>query len=75
MPDSRCLLATSCDTIRFIRYHVKVINAHSIRIARNANWMRIKKHVSCEHGFTGSQSALGAKEHHSKSCILSKTRQ
>ena len=42
MPDSRCLLATSRDTIRFIRYDVNAINAHSIRITTNANWMRIK---------------------------------
>ena len=51
MPDSRCLLATLRDTIRFIRYHVNSINGHSIRITTNVNWMRIKKHVSCEHGF------------------------
>ena len=55
MPDSRCLLATSRDTIRFIRYDVNAINAHSIRIATNANWMHIKKHVSCEHGLTTKQ--------------------
>ena len=55
MPYSRCLLATSRDTIHFIRYDVNAINAHSIRIATNANWMHIKKHISCEHGLTTKQ--------------------